>query len=867
MLRRRIAKHYLRNLFILTLACFCGSIILIGEATSTRVAAKRPSVNSQEGAQKLSPENLSTTMYGSNGGHSNSDSINDGSLVIIDQSTAAITLVGHPNGIDRLTGLTFDSTGILFASTQPAGGFPPPPPPMTSKLVTINPANGSLVSTIGTISDGAAISIADLAVQPGTDLLFGVRGPNDGNNGQGNLYTINKSTGAATLVGNTGAFFASIAFAPDGTLYEAAADLGMMGNVVNVRIMKVNPSNGAIISSVPTSQLFGALGVRPTDGVIFGGNGDSHQIFTINATTGTATLIGDTGQNFVGDLAFSPVSNVGINAYRQTNLVSDIPGAAQILDPNLVNPWGVSFSATSPFWISNNGSGTATLYAGDNGTPLTKNPLTVTIPGGGNTGIVFNGSSDFVITDGTGTGAARFIFATEAGTIAAWRAGTVAGTKVTTPNSVYKGLAIGNNGTANFLYAANFNSGKIEVFDKNFAAATLAGNFTDPALPAGYAPFNIQNLGGKLYVMYALQDADKKDDVPGAGHGFVDTFDLNGNLLGRLISAGALNSPWGIALSPANFGQFGGNELLIGNFGDGKINAFNQTTGASLGTLNDQSGNPLVIDGLWALAFGNGSNGGDPNTLYFSAGLGDESHGLFGKLNAASPASVFVEFSSPTYSVSEGAGFIDISVTRSGVTSTPLTVNFATYDEPGAGKASAMSDFIPTLGTLSFASGEITKTFSVLLVDDGYVEGDETFKVILSNPTGSALKPTTIAEVTITDNDTASTTIPTPLTFVASLNGAQEVPPKVTNGKGTGVVIITDEASGAAKVSIAFSGLTSNENAAHIHGPGAPGVNAPILFPLPNAPATSGSVNDFSFTMTPAQIQQLRSGLFYINVH
>src|SRR5438132_3469389 len=406
MVQRHFTKYYSESLVVLIIAGLCGWLMLAGFPAAAKVAKHRAAKN-----QEIRPENLTTVLYGGNGGHSNADSINDGSLVIIDQANASTTLVGYPNGVARLTGLAFDSTGKLFGSTQPPGGFPPPPPPSTSTLVTINPANGALTSNPATItagSGGPAISIADLADQPGTDTLFGVRGPNDANNGQGFLYTINKTTGVATFIGDTHAFFASIAFAPSGTLYEAAADLNFMtGNVINLRFMTVNPSNGAILTSIPTSQLFGALGVRPTDGVVFGGNGDSHQIYTINPTTGVATLVGDTGQNFVGDLAFSPVANTGVNAYRQTNLVSDIPGAGQILDPNLVNPWGMTFSSSSPFWLSDNGTGVATLYAGDNASgPITKNTTTVTIPGGKNTGVIFNGSSDFVIIDGSGTGPA-----------------------------------------------------------------------------------------------------------------------------------------------------------------------------------------------------------------------------------------------------------------------------------------------------------------------------------------------------------------------------------------------------------------------------------------------------------------------------
>ena len=566
----------------------------------------------------------------------------------------------------------------------------------------------------------------------------------------------------------------------------------------------------------------------------------------------------------------SPTALTIGNAYRQTNLVSDIPGAGQILDASLVNPWGITESATSPFWVSNNGTGTSTLYGGDVGilSPLTKNTLTVTIPGGANTGVVFNATSNLVITDGSGTGPARFLFASEAGTINAWRSGTVAVQKISDPNAVYKGLAISGDNSGVALYAANFKAGTIDVFSSTFSAVNFGpGTFTDATLPAGFAPFNVQNLGGKIYVTYALQDADKEDDVPGPGNGFVNVFDTNGHLQQKLISNGALNSPWGLAIAPATFGAFA-NALLVGNFGDGKINAYDRNTGALLGTLDDQAGNPLAIEGLWALTFGNGVGGGDVNTLYFSAGTGGESHGIFGSVVAAAPAAALIQLSSATYSVGEGAGFVDVTVSRTGDTSQPATVNFATYANNGPGNASPLSDFVPTLGTLKFAGGETSKTFSVLIVDDVYVEGDETFNVLLSNPTGAALAVPNSAVVTITDNDSLVAVSPGPSTFVASLDGAHEVPSHVTNGTGTGVVIVTNETTGAALVSLAFSGMTSNTVAAHIHGSALPGVNAPILFPLPiPLGVTAGQINDFAITLTPTQLQDLKAGLFYFNVH
>jgi uncharacterized protein (TIGR03118 family) len=324
--------------------------------------------------------------------------------------------------------------------------------------------------------------------------------------------------------------------------------------------------------------------------------------------------------------------------YQQANLVSDLPGMAAHTDSHLVNPWGIASSANSPFWVADNHTGVSTLYD-SSGAPQ---PLVVTVPPapgstvGSPDGIVFNGSSDFEVSRGS---PAHFIFATEDGTISGWASGTTAVIKAdnSASGAVYKGLAIGNNGTANFLYATNFHANAVNVFDHNYAPAMLASSFSDPTIPMGFAPFNIQNISGVLYVTYALQDAARHDDVPGPGNGFINKFDLNGNLLGRFASHGTLNSPWGMALAPAGFGEFGG-DLLVGNFGDGRINAFDPVTGAFLGQMKDGSGNPITIRGLWGLRFGNGGSGGDPNTLYFAAGIPGpggvvEDHGLLGSIS------------------------------------------------------------------------------------------------------------------------------------------------------------------------------------------------------------------------------------------
>ncbi|MGI8991639.1 MAG: TIGR03118 family protein [Bryobacteraceae bacterium] len=345
-------------------------------------------------------------------------------------------------------------------------------------------------------------------------------------------------------------------------------------------------------------------------------------------------------------LAFAPQCARAANAFVQHNLVSDIDGMADHTDPGLVNPWGIATSATSPFWISDNRTGLSTLYNSAGVVNALK--VTVPTPGGSGTsaptGIVFNSTMVFNVAEGK---PASFIFATEDGTISGWNSTvdmTHAVVKVdqSAAKAVYKGLAMGSINGGPVLYASNFYAGKIDVFDANFAPVSLTGAFLDPMIPAGFAPFNIQNLSGKLYVTYAKQDAAKQDDVSGPGNGYVDVFDMSGVLLQRIAAGGVLNSPWGVAIAPAGFGDFGGN-LLVGNFGNGRINAFSltggMTAGMSTGALQDAKGNAIVIPGLWALQLGNGGNGGDSNAIYFTAGIPGpsgpvESHGLFGSLQA-----------------------------------------------------------------------------------------------------------------------------------------------------------------------------------------------------------------------------------------
>jgi uncharacterized protein (TIGR03118 family) len=340
--------------------------------------------------------------------------------------------------------------------------------------------------------------------------------------------------------------------------------------------------------------------------------------------------------------AAQPLSDAQLGAssagagFSITNQVSDQMGAAAITDPNLVNAWGLSQGPGTLLWVANNGSNTSTIY--DPGS-FAKAPLTVTTPDAP-TGTTFvNVAGAFKISSGAASGRSLFAFATESGMIAGWNPAVSQGAAVVAVDqsgqgSVFKGLTLGLNQDTHLLFAADFGTGMVEAFDPSFNKVT---SFTDPNLPAGYAPFNVQNLNGLLYVAFAQKAPGSRDETHGFGLGVVDVFDMNGNLIKRLITNGRLNAPWGLAIAPKSFGQFAG-ALLVGNFGNGRIGAYDPNTGQFLGKITDANGTPLAIDGLWALR--SGANG----TLTFSAGPQDESHGLLGSL---APASTGAMWSAP----------------------------------------------------------------------------------------------------------------------------------------------------------------------------------------------------------------------------
>ena len=321
--------------------------------------------------------------------------------------------------------------------------------------------------------------------------------------------------------------------------------------------------------------------------------------------------------------------------YTVTNLSSDVPGLATHIDPDLQNGWGIAEPATGPWWVADNGTDKSTLYNADG----SKRALVVDIVNGAPTGMVFNGGSGFSVSANGKSGAPLFIFASESGTISGWSPNVDATHSVvgaTTPDAVYKGLALASRGGQPQLYATDFVGGKVDVFNSSWGEGEATGGFVDPGLPSGYAPFGIAAVSGNLVVTFAKQQPGSEDELHHQGFGVVDEFDTDGNLISRIATHGQLNAPWGIALAPSGFGPFSG-DLLVGNFGDGHINAYARQSDGSwerAGGLRDATGRTITIDGLWGIGFGNNGAAGPSTTLYFAAGPNDENNGLFGSITA-----------------------------------------------------------------------------------------------------------------------------------------------------------------------------------------------------------------------------------------
>jgi uncharacterized protein (TIGR03118 family) len=350
-------------------------------------------------------------------------------------------------------------------------------------------------------------------------------------------------------------------------------------------------------------------------------------IHVINQFMPKALLIASVLIAFPGCKKNDNNNNSVNNNYKQVNLVADTTGyGASRIDSNLVNAWGIAQGSSGALWISSNEKGLTVIYDASGNQTLA--PVSIHFQGSdaAPTGVVFNSTSSFAIP--SNGAASKFIYVTEDGALEAWASGdsTITVADRSAWGSVYKGIAIANDGTGNFIYATNFKNGKIDVFDQSFNYVSNKP-FTDPNIPAGYAPFGIANIGGKLYVTYAKQKApDNKDDEAGTGNGYVDIYNTDGSLEKRFASQGTLNSPWGISYAPSDFG-LGNNWILIGNFGDGHINIYN-SNGDYQGQLKNESGAVLTIEGLWAIT----TISGDHSKLYFTAGPADEDHGLFGYL-------------------------------------------------------------------------------------------------------------------------------------------------------------------------------------------------------------------------------------------
>jgi uncharacterized protein (TIGR03118 family) len=498
-----------------------------------------------------------------------------------------------------------------------------------------------------------------------------------------------------------------------------------------------NPAPTASVTVNPTSIALGQTAIltwtasQGTSCTASGGwSGQEPATGSADATptaTGVVTYtLTCSGSAYSGSSTGSATLSVGpASAYTATPLVEDfVGGAAATNDPLLVNPWGIAFGPTTGAWVADNHSETATIYNG-NGRP---SPLTVHFAQGAGgvpfdaTGIVYNGTSDFLVSTDDQTAAAAFIFAGEGGMIAGWSLTVDASHAITmdTPSdgAVYKGLALANNGTGNFLYAADFANGKIDVYDGTFAkqaSTPTSFAFNDPTLPTGFAPFGIQAIKNgasgttRIYVSYAKRDAAApEEEAPGAGLGLIDVFDANGNLLTHLVAdGGSLNAPWGMALAPADFGTFS-SALLVGNFGDGTIQGYDASSGRYLGRLTDGGGTPFAAEGLWGLGFGNDAANQPHATLFFAAGIDDEANGRYGRIDLGPSAPILGE--PPTLTLFAPQGDLSGTVTLTANAQNLVafaTVKFLVNGDTPIGTATS-EPFAVQWNTTSVANGSAT---------------------------------------------------------------------------------------------------------------------------------------------------------------
>jgi uncharacterized protein (TIGR03118 family) len=461
------------------------------------------------------------------------------------------------------------------------------------------------------------------------------------------------------------------------------------------------------------------------------------QVVTPTATGSLTYTLSCAGGAYSGNAQQSVTLMVtSPTAFSTTSLVADLAGGgAAVTDAKLVNPWGIAFGPTTFAWVANNHSETSTLYDGNGKAQPAAGPLVVSFAASGSgttfdpTGVVYNASTDFMITSGATSGAARFIFVGEGGMIAGWAPGVDVTHAITTytdaGGAVYKGLAIANNGTGNFLYATDFHNGKVDVFNATFTRQTPSATsfaFADPTLPAGYAPFGIQALptgtngATQIYVSYAQQSPPSNDNANGAGLGLVDVFDTNGNFVSHLIpTGGLLNAPWGLALAPADFGTLS-NTLLVGNFGDGRINAYDPTTGTFVGTIADSGGTAFALPGLWGIAFGNDASNQPHNTLFFAAGTNNEANGAYGRIDVGATPPVLNQ--PPVVAVTAPTGSVSGTVTVTATAQDSITIAKVEFFVGGVSLGVATtSPYSVQWDTTTLANGSVTLTATATDVD------------------------------------------------------------------------------------------------------------------------------------------------------
>jgi uncharacterized protein (TIGR03118 family) len=578
-----------------------------------------------------------------------------------------------------------------------------------------------------------------------------------GNTMTGTLRSAARVMAAATLLvmtacggGGGAAYTPPPTPAPSGLTYTSPVTTN-----VGTAMTALNPTvTGTVTSYAVSPALPAGLSISAATGVISG---------TPTTVTAQATYT-VTGSNGGGSTTFPLLLKVDPpipSAFTLSALVSDGSVAAVSTDPHLKNPWGLAALPGGPVWISNNVDHTSTLY---DGTGLVQ-ALVVSIPAGANglgdvTGIVASSSTtDFQVTNGTVTASARFLFVSETGSLYGWAPSVNANTAIVAYNDVggadYKGLAIATNGTANFLYAADFRNRKIDVFDKNFAKVTASGGFTDPTLPAGFAPYNIQafTVGGStvLFVTYAKQDGTGHIEVPGAGEGLVNTFDLNGTLIKHLVPRGAqLNAPWGLAIAPASWGTLS-NALLVGNFGDGKINGYDVSTGAFVHAISNAAGAPIANAGLWGLWFGNGGRNQPTNVLYVAAGINGQVNGLYARIDLGATAPDIVAPTGVAVTAPAAASTVSGTVTVTGNASDNVGVARVVFSQ-------RVGTTTTTIGTATTAPYSVS--WNTGAVANGAVTLSATAFDAYGNSTASANVAVTVANVADTTPPTVSITSP-----------------------------------------------------------------------------------------------------------